>query len=413
MSRKHDELHVFLNENRIGTLTQDNGTMSFAYVPEYLQSPDAYPLSQNLPLQDEVFRDPDVENFFSNLLPDERIRVTVARVLHVSPENTFGLLKRIGADCAGAVSFYPPGQTPQSQQEPMYRDLTEDEAYRILDNLAQRPLDAGDEGVRISGAGSQEKLVACVRDGKVSLPLYGTPSTHIIKPAIPAFPDSVFNEFFCMKLAKKLGLPVADCSILTLNGEHFYVVTRFDRDMIDGITVRLHQEDFCQLLNIPPKLKYQEDGGPGIEDSMNRLLEIHLPADGRLGFIRLVLFNFLIGNCDAHAKNYAVLYHEGKPTLAPAYDLLSTMVYDTIAKRFAMSIGGETRMGMLRREHFEQMAKSCGLKPKLVLTELGSMAKTLPSIAQSLADELNLQYPSAVYSKCAWEVKKLCLQAMD
>ena len=201
--------------------------------------------------------------------------------------------------------------------------------------------------------------------------------------------------------------------ILTLNGEHFYVVTRFDRTMVDGITVRLHQEDFCQLLNIPPKLKYQEDGGPGIEDSMNRLLEIHLPADGRLGFIRMVLFNFLIGNCDAHAKNYAVLYHEGKPSLAPAYDLLSTMVYDTIAKRFAMSIGGETRMGMLRRAHFEQMAKSCGLKPKLVLTELDSMAKALPSMAQSLANELNVPYPSAVYSKCAWEVKKLCLQAMD
>ena len=127
----------------------------------------------------------------------------------------------------------------------------------------------------------------------------------------------------------------------------------------------------------------------------------------------MILFNFLIGNCDAHAKNYAVLYYEGKPALAPAYDLLSTMVYDTIAKRFAMSIGGETRMGMLRRAHFEQMAKSCGLKPKLVLTELDSMAKALPSMAQSLADELNVPYPSAVYSKCAWEVKKLCLQTMD
>ena len=113
MAGIHDELHVFLNTTRIGTLAQDNGTLSFAYSPEYLRSPDAYPLSQNLPLTDEVFHNPAVENFFSNLLPDERIRATVAMILHVSEDNTFGMLKRIGADCAGAVSFYPAGQTPQ------------------------------------------------------------------------------------------------------------------------------------------------------------------------------------------------------------------------------------------------------------------------------------------------------------
>ena len=139
MSGIHDELHVFLNTTRIGTLAQDNGILSFAYSPEYLRSPDAYPLSQNLPLTDEVFHDPAVENFFSNLLPDERIRATVAMILHVSEDNTFGMLKRIGADCAGAVSFYPAGQTPQSPSDPVYRDLSDDEAYRILDNLGQRP----------------------------------------------------------------------------------------------------------------------------------------------------------------------------------------------------------------------------------------------------------------------------------
>ena len=146
-----DELHVFLNTERIGTLAlEDGGALSFAYAPEYLRDPDAYPLSQNLPLTAEVFHDSAVENFFSNLLPDERIRAAVAMILRVSEDNTFGLLKRIGADCAGAVSFYPAGQTPQSADAPVYRDLSDDEAYRILDDLAQRPLDVGDEGVRIS-----------------------------------------------------------------------------------------------------------------------------------------------------------------------------------------------------------------------------------------------------------------------
>ena len=413
MADIRDELHVFLNTVRIGTLAQDNGTLSFAYSPEYLRSPDAYPLSQNLPLTDEVFHDPPVENFFSNLLPDERIRATVAMILHVSEDNTFGMLKRIGADCAGAVSFYPAGQTPQSSSDPVYRDLSDDEAYRILDNLGQRPLDVGDEGVRISGAGSQEKLVACIRNGKISLPLYGTPSTHIIKPAIPNFPDSVFNELFCVKLASKCGIPAAECDILTLNGEPFYTVSRFDRETADGITVRLHQEDFCQLLNVPPKLKYQEDGGPGVEDCMRRMTEIKMPAAGKLGFVRLLIFNFLTGNCDAHAKNYAVLYRNGRPSFAPAYDLLSTMVYDSIAKRFAMSIGGETRMGMLTRDHFAELARRCDLNHKLVLTELSRLAEALPRTAQSLADELNASHPCGIYESIVWEIGKLCRKVLD
>lgn len=115
---QQDVLNVFLNESQVGTLLQENGALSFKYAPEYLQNKEAYPLSQNLPLTDGIFHDPVVENFFSNLLPDERIRTTVAMILRVSPENTFGLLKHIGADCAGAVSFYPPGQTPQSARAP-------------------------------------------------------------------------------------------------------------------------------------------------------------------------------------------------------------------------------------------------------------------------------------------------------
>lgn len=408
----HDELHVFLNTTRIGTLAQDGDALSFAYVPDYVHSPAAYPLSRNLPLGDDVFHDPEVESFFSNLLPDERIRETVARIFHISSDNTFGMLKLIGADCAGAVSFYPVGQTPQSLHEPQFRDLDEDAAYSILDNLAQRPLDVGDEGVRISGAGSQDKLVACVQDGRVSLPLYGTPSTHIIKPAIPEFPGSVFNELFCMRLARKCGLPVADCDILTLKDEPFYVVTRFDREQVGGVVRRLHQEDFCQLLNVPPKHKYQVEGGPGIEDCIRRMGEIRLLAVDRLHFIRLVIFNFLTGNCDAHAKNYAVLYHDGKPSLAPAYDLLSTMIYDKLLKHFAMKIGGENRMGMIGRTQFERMAEICGLKPKLVLTELKQMAETLPETAQTLADELNVQYPNSVYGQCVWEIGKLCGQVI-
>ena len=409
----HDQLDVFLNEDKIGTLSTDNGVMSFAYDADYLNTPGAYPLSKNLPLLDLVFTDSEVESFFSNLLPDERIRNTVAMILHVSPGNTFRLLKEIGADCAGAVSFYPQGQTPQSATDPIYRKLSAEEAYKILDNLGQRPLDVGDEGVRISGAGSQEKLVACVQNGTISLPLYGTPSTHIIKPVIPNFQSSVHNEYFCMKLAKAIGLPVAECDILTIDDDVFYVVERFDRSTRNGITRRLHQEDFCQLLNVPPHLKYEEDGGPGVKDCLQCMSAMHISAMSRLQFIRLLIFNFLIGNCDAHAKNYAVLYNNGVPSFAPAYDLLCTMVYETMSRCFAMSVGGENRMGMLKKEHFAVMAEECGLNPKMVLAELDSMAEKLPKLAEQLDQDLNAIHPSTVYGSIAWQVKHLCLQVAE
>ncbi len=182
---------------------------------------------------------------------------------------------------------------------------------------------------------------------------------------------------------------------------------------MDGITVRLHQEDFCQLLNVPPKHKYQEDGGPGVEECMRRMTEIKMPAAGKLSFIRLLIFNFLTGNCDAHAKNYAVLYRNGRPSFAPAYDLLSTMVYDSIAKRFAMSIGGETRMGILTRDHFAELALRCDLNPKLVLVELSRLAEALPRTAQTLADELNAFHPCGIYESIAWEIGKLCRKVLD
>lgn len=399
-------LNVFMHDRHIGILSQKNGKLSFQYTSSYLSDKNACPLSESLHLAAEKYTDPGVENYFSNLLPDERIRDIVAFILHTSRDNTFRLLKEIGADCAGAVAFYPPGQTPHSESDPVYRKLSDKEAYAILDNLGQRPLDVGDEGVRISGAGSQEKLVACVFDGQIALPLYGTPSTHIIKPPILNFPDSVFNELFCMKLASTCGLPAADCDILTIQGEPFYSVRRFDREDIKGHPRRLHQEDFCQLLNVPPHLKYEEDGGPGIADCMKKMTAMRLSAASKIQFLRLAIFNFLTGNCDAHAKNFAILYRNGIPELTPAYDLLSTTVYDNMSRKLAMSIGGEFRMGSIAMEHFEMLAEACEFKKQFVVSEVRRLAGMILPRAEKLSGELNSTYPDKVYGRIIFEIKK-------
>ena len=396
-----DTLDVYLNHVRLGELSSVQGRLSFRYDTAYLERKDAAALSFTLPLSGQSYGDEIVSPFFSNLLPDEGIRQKVARILQVSPENTFGLLKELGEDCAGAVSLFAPGRTPQDGASPLYRELSEDDADSILTNLDRRPLNVGDADFRISGAGAQNKLVACVFEGKVALPLRGTPSTHIIKPGIPVFEESVFNELFCMKLAAKCRISVPGCGVLRIKGMPYYVVDRFDRVRKDGQWLRLHQEDFCQLLRVDPKIKYESEGGPGIQSCAELLQSMELPGSAMIEFIRRVVFNFLIGNGDAHAKNFSVLYRYGKPELAPAYDLLSTLVYPDLSGKLAMKIGGEYKFRWITPGKFDRMAKQCGVKEALVRGEVKDLSARMLSAAQEVEAQLAKANPSPIYAKIA------------
>ena len=211
-----DQLDVYLHDTKAGVLTSDKGHMEFCYSSEYIANSEAEPLAFSLPIRSDPYQDEAITPFFSNLLPDESVRIRIAEILGISPENTFGLLKEIGEDCAGAVAFFTPDKAPHTPAAPVYRALSDDESDEILRHLAERPLNIGAEDFHISGAGAQDKLVAAVENGKILLPLKGTPSTHIIKPGIERFPESVFNEFYCMRLAAACGLETAPCDILTI-----------------------------------------------------------------------------------------------------------------------------------------------------------------------------------------------------
>ena len=188
-----ETLEVYLNDVRVGTLSDDNGRLSFSYEADYVAKPEREPLSYAIPLRMESYSHAEIEPFFSNLLPDDIIRTRLGEILSIPRENTFAFLKAIGGDCAGAIAFYPEGSGPAKIDVEEYRELSDEEAGRILDNLESRPLDIGEEGFRISGAGAQDKLIACVRNGRIFLPLNGTPSTDIIKTEIRGYPGSVEN----------------------------------------------------------------------------------------------------------------------------------------------------------------------------------------------------------------------------
>ena len=395
-------LNVYLKSRFCGQLSweSERNRYEFRYDRTYLDDPQSERLSLSLPLQAEPFDEDRSYRYFANLLPPEVVRRKLEKCLHVSRNNVFGFLKAIGGDCAGAVALYPPGVRPNPGEVERLRELDETEAAEILKSLKRRPLyAAGEDGYRYSAAGAQDKLVVRLKDGRLFLPLDGTPSTHIVKPGAADFPESVANELFCQRLADRLGVRAAEASVLVIGGERYYVTRRFDREVVDGRLQRLHQEDFCQMMSVDPEMKYESDGGPGFADLSMTLRRLHAALGETLALMDMFVFNFLIGNADAHAKNYSVVYRGRRPLLAPLYDTVSTAVYPDLSRDYAMGIGGETLMGRIGRNHFARMSEECGMSSKLLLGRLDAMVGRILPAARELAANLNQEWPSEVYEK--------------
>ncbi len=396
-----ERLNVYLCGRLAGSLERIDGTIAFRYLPEYLASPDAAVVSSTLPLSPDVYEERDVMAFFSNLLPDEGVRRRIAEILKLSPEDTFGLLREIGGDCAGAVAFWEPGKEPDATRPPEFRELTDGEAAEILSSLSSRPLGIGEEFRGISGAGAQDKLIACLEDGKIRLPLHGTPSTHIIKPEMDRFPQSVYNEFFCMSLSRSCGFDTARCDIASFGGADYYVTERYDREIRGGIASRLHQEDFCQLLKCRPEIKYQDQGGPSITDCARLLQRLSLPGSDVLSFVDRVVFNFIIGNGDAHGKNFSLLYHGNRPRLAPAYDLICTTVYPAIARKMAMKFDGKFDFRWVTPGKIVRTFERVGIGGKLVHDSIARQCEAVKTNLPKLMDRVDSEHPSPIYHDIA------------
>lgn len=399
-----ESLDVYLNDCKAGRLDDENGSLSFSYCAEYLSSGNREPLSHALPLRSEPYSHREVEPVLSNLLPDDIIRTRLGEILRIPRDNTFAFLKAIGGDCAGAVAFFPIGHMPGSDAGGEFRELSDNEAGAVLDNLEKRPLDIGEEGFRISGAGAQDKLIACVRDGCVLLPLNGTPSTHIIKTEIRNYPGSVENEWYAMSLAEACGLSVAASEIATIGGKRRFISTRYDRTMSEGRVKRLHQEDFCQMLGIDPKRKYEALGDPGIVASVHLLRELSISAADMLEFIDRIIFNFLVGNGDAHGKNFSILYRGGVAALAPMYDVMSTTIYPDVGSRMAMKIDDEYAFRWISPGKFRRLAAKVGVSEKIMLREIAKMSRRVSREVPVVARRCDRKWPSSVYSAIATDI---------
>ncbi|MCP3959925.1 MAG: type II toxin-antitoxin system HipA family toxin [bacterium] len=383
------DLTVYLQGEVVGTLRQeDSGRLTFSYRGEWLRQAGRRPLSLSLPLQGAAFEDRVARPFFAGLLPDDLSRERLARHLGVSRHNDFALLAEVGGECAGAIAFYPPDVPPPAAGAGDLAPLDEAALAALLRDLPRRPLHAGGE-LRLSLAGAQDKMALVHSDETFFLPRGDFPTTHILKPAITQFVDTVPNECFCMKLAARVGIRVPAVEMASAEDVQFLLIERYDRAPAeDGLIQRVHQEDFCQALAIPPERKYQGEGGPSLARSFALLEACSRPALDRLEMLRRVLFNYLIGNADAHGKNFALLHEAEGTRLAPAYDLLCTTVYRDHTGRMAMKVGGRNRFGQILPRHWERFARDVGLAPPRVRRDLLAMAERLPAEARRLAEEI-------------------------
>lgn len=373
-------LDVYFFDEKVGVLTEKNSRLSFKYLETASR-----PISLALPLQKEAFDDRWSRGFFENLLPEGDLRKIIAKLKGFSANNPFAFLREFGEECAGAVSLHLSGLKKKETAKPVL--LLKKDLDELFENRVKVPMLVG-EDVRLSLAGAQDKIALICKGGEFYIPNSENVSTHIIKPDNLAFEGLVYNEYFCMILAKILGFEVAECDIEETKKGLYYCTKRYDRGGKRAIK-RVHQEDFCQALGLMGK-KYQKDGGPSIKQCF-KLIENHSvsPLADKMQFLRLTVFNFVIGNSDAHGKNFSFLYTKQGIKLAPFYDLVSTQVYPKLSKSMAMSIGGEYNPDKISRRHFMKMAEEIGVGEEVLEETLAFTLQNVEDAAEWLFEKFD------------------------
>jgi serine/threonine-protein kinase HipA len=415
-TRRHPPLRVYQNNRLVGHLLKEtSGAISFRYDPTWLERGNAFPVSLSLPLREDAWRGEPVLAVFENLLPDsDALRRRVAEKVGAAGYDAYSLLAAIGRDCVGALQFVAGDEEEPQDSTAISGEPVDDEAIeKLLSNLVQAPLGLSrDDDFRISVAGAQEKTALLRYDGRWLKPHGTTPTTHILKTQIGRLPngvdltDSVENEFYCLRLLRHLGLPVANTEIMIFGHTKALVVERFDRVWNNGRLIRLPQEDCCQALSVPPSRKYQSDGGPGLVEIANLLKGSDRPAEDRRTLFQAQLAFWLIGATDGHAKNFSVFLHPGGFALTPLYDVLTaqpSLEAHQIERRqmkLAMSVGDNRhyRIDEIAARHFFQTADKAGLPKALIRQAIEDIASGMAKAIDQIEAELPPRFPQSLHA---------------
>ncbi len=381
---------LVLWDTEIGRLEQtDERSREYAFRYTRL---DARPISLALPVREEPFSAADSRPFFEALLPEGALREQIAQELRLAPSDGYGLLERLGRDCAGALQITPVDAPPVAAA---IRWLDTRQLDELVEQLPRHPLGirAGDRHLRLSLAGVQRKAVLARDDsGRFGEPLDGMPSTHILKPdpLDPELPGLAVNEYFCMRLADRCAMLAASVDLIQAAERRCLVVERYDRDRSTWPPTRVHQEDLCQALGLTPDFKYQHaDWQLPSYRALADLLDRHSPRPGvdRLFAARTAVFHFLVGNADAHAKNISLLHGPEGVRLAPLYDIVATAAYPHLGTHLALAIGDELDPARIGIAHWSDLAHDFGLHPGAFAQARSALAKRTLAEARALRDE--------------------------
>jgi serine/threonine-protein kinase HipA len=396
------ELVALLDGERIGIVEQGpSGDITFTYEDSWQNGSVSYPVSLSMPLARKTHPDAVARPFLSGLLSDNgQILQRWGSQFHVSPRNPFALLTHMGEECAGAIQFVRPERVDAVLSSPGDIDwLTEGQVGDLLRDLVHRHGIGrfhADQG-QFSLAGAQPKT-ALFHDGdKWGIPSGRTPTTHILKPPALANLDWLeINEHFCLNLAAELRLSAARSRVARIGDQLAIIVERYDRVQESGLFVRVHQEDFCQALGVPPSDKYENEGGPGAPEIVELLLRESNDPDADVGaFIDALALNWAIAGSDAHAKNYSIMIRPGSVRLAPLYDLLSALPYETEMPyrklKLAMRIDREYAVWKIRKRHWEGLARRCELDPQPFTERVVELVGAIPEAAQATAGRLKAE----------------------
>ncbi|MXI87764.1 type II toxin-antitoxin system HipA family toxin [Sphaerochaeta halotolerans] len=422
-------LDIWMNGEHVGKWTRSGSEQSFRYVESYLRDPNARPLSLSLPLGpvSKEIKGPEVASFFDNLLPDNAdIRKRIQRRYGLSSSSPFDLLSEIGRDCVGALQILPEGSIVPDVHVIEGEPLSEEGIEKVLHASSTGSL-PGDDTLRISIAGAQEKTALLRNNGQWCKPIGATPTTHIFKLPLGEIGalrvdmrESIEIEWLCLKILEAFGLDVAKADIAVFGTQRVLVVERFDRKLSsDGSWwIRLPQEDLCQALGVSPEKKYEHEGGPGIIEIMHFLLSSSNPQQDRKLFLKTQLLFWLLAAPDGHAKNFSIsIGKQGRYSLTPLYDVMSvypvmghgTQMISPKNFKMAMTLDGHYEWNRILKRHWEETARICGAgsSMKEIFTEV---LEQLPGAIDRTSEQLPANFPKEVSSSIFEGMKKAAMR---